>query len=201
MKADSKRVLCVEDDPETAALIAEELTERGYVVTVAHDGSEGLEAIRMTMPDLVLSDINMGRMSGLELLKQLGTLGPRFENLPFIFLTALDDRDTQLAGWELGADDYVTKPVDFDVLAARLAARLDQGARNKSSPSAAELDQREVEVLTWAARGKSSTEIAQILGLTKRTVDYLIAKARTKLGVATRTQAVIKATTGKLIEP
>jgi DNA-binding response OmpR family regulator len=190
--ATSKKILCVEDDRETAALIAEELTERGYVVTIAYDGSEGLHAIRTTTPDLVPSDINMGRMSGLELLAHLAPPpGPRAESLPFIFLTALDDRDNELAGWELGADDRVTKPVDFDVLAARLAARLAQGARNKSSSSVAQLDQREIEVLTWAARGKNSTRIAQILGLTKRTVDYLIAKARTKLGVATRTQAVI----------
>ena len=64
----------------------------------------------------------------------------RFENLPFIFLTALGDRNTELAGWGLGAGDYITKPVDLDVPAARLAARLAQGARNKSRAVSADLD-------------------------------------------------------------
>ena len=64
-----------------------------------------------------------------------------------------------------------------------------------------DLNDREVEVLTWVARGKTSLEIAGILGLTKRTVDFHIDNARNKLGASTRTEAVIKATTGRLIEP
>jgi DNA-binding CsgD family transcriptional regulator len=63
------------------------------------------------------------------------------------------------------------------------------------------LNEREIEVLTWAARGKTSAEIAQILGLTKRTVDFHTDNARSKLGAATRTEAAIKAATGRLIEP
>ena len=77
--ADSKKkILCIEDDRETAALIAEELLDRGYDVTVAHDGREGLAAILRTMPDLVLSDISMPAMSGFELLERLTALAPRF---------------------------------------------------------------------------------------------------------------------------
>jgi DNA-binding CsgD family transcriptional regulator len=63
------------------------------------------------------------------------------------------------------------------------------------------LNDREVEVLTWVARGKTSAETAQILGLTKRTVDFHTDNARAKLGAATRTEAAIKAATGRLIEP
>ena len=63
------------------------------------------------------------------------------------------------------------------------------------------LNDREIETLTWVARGKTSAEIAEILSLAKRTVDFHIDNARMKLGVATRTQAAIKAVTGKLIEP
>ena len=59
-----KKILCIEDDRETAALIAEELVERGYEVSIAHDGREGLAAILRQMPDLVLSDISMPVMSG-----------------------------------------------------------------------------------------------------------------------------------------
>jgi len=196
-----KRILCIEDDRETAALIAEELVERGYEVTVKHDGREGLTAILKTMPDLVLSDISMPALSGFDLLDRLVALAPRFSKMPFIFLTALTDRDSELKGRQLGADDYVTKPIDFDMLAAIINARLAGVARNGVWPKMVALNDREVEVLTWVARGKTSMEIAQILGLAKRTVDFHIDNARDKLGTATRTEAVLKAATGRLIEP
>lgn len=196
-----KKILCIEDDRETAALIAEELLDRGYDVSVAHDGREGLAAILRTMPDLVLSDISMPAMSGFELLESLVALAPRFSKMPFVFLTALTDRDNELKGRQLGADDYVTKPIDFEVLATIIAARLAGVARTGLWPKTIALNEREVEVLTWAARGKTSAEIAKILDVAKRTVDFHIENARGKLGAATRTEAVLKAATGRLIEP
>jgi len=196
-----KKILCIEDDRETASLIAEELVDRGYAVTLAYDGREGLATILRTMPDLVLSDISMPAMSGFELLDRLIGLAPRFGKMPFVFLTALTDRDNELKGRQLGADDYVTKPIDFEVLATIITARLNGVARTGLWPKAVALNDREVEVLTWVARGKTSVEIGGILGLTKRTVDFHIDNARGKLGAATRSEAVIKATSGRLIEP
>jgi DNA-binding response OmpR family regulator len=195
------KILCIEDDRETAALIAEELVDRGYDVSVAHDGREGLAAILRTMPDLVLSDISMPAMSGFELLDALAALSPRLSRMPFIFLTALTDRDNELKGRQLGADDYVTKPIDFEMLAAIITGRLAGVARDGAWPKTVALNEREVEVLTWAARGKTSAEIAKILNLTKRTVDFHADNAREKLGAATRTEAVLKAATGRLIAP
>jgi len=196
-----KRILCIEDDPETAALIAEELIERGYEVTLASDGREGFAAILKDMPDLVLSDISMPVMSGFEILERLTALAPRFRNMPFVFLTALSDRDSELRGRTLGADDYVTKPIDFDVLATIITARLAGVARMEVWPKLIDLNDREVETLTWVARGKTSAEIAKILGLAKRTIDFHIDNARSKLGAATRSEAVMKAADGGLIEP
>ena len=121
--------------------------------------------------------------------------------MPFVFLTALTDRDNELKGRQLGADDYVTKPIDFDVLAAIITVRLAGVARAEIWPKLVQLNDREVEMLTWVARGKTSAEIAQILGLAKRTIDFHLDNARTKLGAATRTQAVVKAATDRLIEP
>jgi len=195
-----RKILCIEDDRETAALIAEELVDRGYAVTVAHDGREGLAAILKIMPDLVLSDISMPLMSGFELLERLIDLAPRFAKMPFVFLTALTDRDNELKGRQLGADDYVTKPIDFDVLQTIITARLAGVARTGLWPKQVELNDREVEVLTWVARGKTSVEIGQIVGLTKRTIDFHIDNARAKLGAATRTEAVIKGATDRLID-
>ena len=196
-----KKILCIEDDRETAALIAEELTDRGYEIYIAHDGREGFASILKNMPDLVLSDISMPVMSGFELLERLIALAPRFSQIPFVFLTALTDRDEELKGRRLGADDYVTKPIDFDVLATIITARLAGVARAGLWPKLIELNDREVETLTWAARGKTSAEIAEILGITKRTVDFHVDNARTKLGAPTRTAAVMKAAAGRLIEP
>jgi DNA-binding NarL/FixJ family response regulator len=140
-------------------------------------------------------------MSGFELLERLIALAPRFAKMPFVFLTALTDRDNELKGRLQGADDYVTKPIDFDVLAAIIAARLAGVARTGLWPKLVVLNDREVEVLTWVARGKTSLEIAQILGLTKRTVDFHTDNARVKLDAKTRTEAAIKAATGRMIEP
>jgi DNA-binding response OmpR family regulator len=201
MSDEPRKILCIEDDRETAALIAEELIDRGYAVTVAHDGREGLAAILKNAPDLVLCDISMPTMSGFELLERLIALAPRFAKMPFVFLTALTDRDNELKGRQLGADDYVTKPIDFDMLATIITARLAGVARTGLWPKPVDLNDREVEVLTWVARGKTSVEIAQIVGLTKRTVDFHIDNARNKLSASTRTEAVIKATAGRLIEP
>jgi DNA-binding response OmpR family regulator len=196
-----KRILCIEDDRETAALIAEELVDRGFEVSIARDGGEGLAAVLKNMPDLVLSDISMPVMSGFEVLERLTALEPRFAKMPFVFLSALTDRDNELKGRQLGADDYVTKPIDFDVLAMIITARLAGVARSGIWPKLVQLIDREVETLTWVARGKTSAETAQILGLSKRTVDFHIDNARIKLGATTRTQAAIKAATGRLIEP
>jgi DNA-binding response OmpR family regulator len=195
------KILCVEDDRDTAALICEELVDRGFDVEAAYNGRDGLAAILRAPPDLVLSDIGMPGMSGFDLLERLTAMEPRFQQMPFVFLTALGDHDNELKGWKLGADDYLTKPVDYDVLAALITARLSRVARNAVWPKRVGLREREVETLTWAARGKTFAEIGEILSLSKRTVEFHLENARRKLGVATRTQALIKAATGHLIQP
>ena len=149
----------------------------------------------------MLSDIGMPGMSGFELLDRLTSMEPRFESMPFVFLTALSDHESEIKGWKLGADDYLTKPVDYDVLAAVITARLARVARSAVWPKRVGLRERELETLTWAARGKTFGEIGTILGLSKRTVEFHLENARRKLGVATRTQALIKAAAGQLIHP
>jgi len=195
-----RRILCVEDDRESASLICEELTDRGFDAAAAHNGRDALASILKDPPDLVLSDIGMPGMSGFELLARLTSMAPRFESIPFMFLTAFGDQRNELKGWQLGADDYLSKPVDYDVLAARIGARLARVARNAVWPKQVHLREREVETLTWAARGKTFEEIGTILSLSKRTVEFHLDNARRKLGVATRTQALIKAAAGNLIQ-
>jgi DNA-binding NarL/FixJ family response regulator len=196
-----KRILCIEDDRETAALIAEELAERDFAVSSTYDGHEGFVAILKEMPDLVLCDINMPKMSGYEVLERLTELAPRLGRIPFIFLTAMAGREDELRGRRLGADDYITKPIDFERLHMIINARLAGVARNEVWPKLVMLNDREIDTLTWVARGKTSAQIAEMLELSKRTVDFHLDNARVKLGAATRTQAAIKAAVGRLIEP
>jgi DNA-binding response OmpR family regulator len=196
-----KKILYIENDVNTATLICEELVDRGFEVRIAYNGIDGLSAIIKEPPDLVLCDIGMPGMSGFELLESLTAMEPRFDRMPFVFLTALGDHESEIRGWALGADDYLTKPVDYDVLAAVITARLARVARNVVWPKRVDLREHEVETLTWAARGKTFWEISQILGISKRTVEFHLENARRKLGVATRTQALIKAATGQLIHP
>lgn len=200
MARERKTILYIDDDRETANLVAEELVEQGYDVLQTHDGGEGFAAILKHTPDLVLCDVSMPVMSGFDVLDRLTSLAPRFGKMPFVFLTALVDRQHQLKGRQLGADDYVTKPIDFDILVAIIRARLAGVARMDIWPQRVGLSDREAETLAWSARGKTSGEIAGILGLSKRTVDFHIENARAKLGVATRIEAAVKAATGGIIK-
>ena len=202
MLMETRRIVCIEDDRETAELIAEELTDRGgFEIVLAYDGQEGLAAILRERPDLVLSDISMPALSGFDVLEKLSAMAPNFAHIPFIFLTALADRDNELRGRQLGADDYVLKPVDFDILESIVRTRLARSVRQDYWPTDFRLHDREIETLTWAARGKTSAEIAIILGVAKRTVDFHIDSAREKLGVATRIEAAVQAARTRLIEP
>lgn len=195
------KILCIEDDRETAALIAEELSEHGFRVIIAHSGQEGLLSIMKATPDLVLCDISMPFMTGFEVLERLNEIAPRLGKIPFVFLTALTDRADELRGRRLGADDYVTKPIDFERLVHIINARLVGVARTKRLPRRAELNDRQIQVLTWVARGMTSAEIARKLRLSKRTVDFHINNARIKLRAATRAEAAIKAVADGLIKP
>jgi DNA-binding NarL/FixJ family response regulator len=201
MPAPRKKMLCIEDDVETAVLLAEEFEERGYQMCLAHDGQQGFSAILTEEPDIVLCDVSMPIMSGFEVLDRIMALTPRFASMPFIFLTALGDRDNQLKGRRLGADDYVVKPIDFEILETVVKARLSKVVRADAWSRHVALTEREVECLTWSARGKTSSEIAQILGLIKRNVDFHIETACRKLNVSTRIQAAVKAASGGIIEP
>jgi DNA-binding NarL/FixJ family response regulator len=196
-----RKILCIEDDRDTADLIAEELVDRGFEVSVAYGGQEGLMAIMKATPDLILCDVSMPAMTGFEVLERLNEIAPRLGRIPFVFLTALADRETELKGRRLGADDYITKPIDFDRLVFIINARIAGIARTKLSPKIVKLNDREIEVLTWVSHGKTSTEIARKLRLSKRTVDFHVDNARIKLGAATRTEAAIKAVSSGLIKP
>ena len=122
-------ILCVEDEADIRGDIVEELRDAGYATVEAVNGREGMEAIAQHKPDLVLCDITMPEMNGYEMLTALRDNHPELADLPFVFLSALADRKDIIAGRHLGADDYMTKPVDFEMLLAMVESRLRQVAR------------------------------------------------------------------------
>jgi DNA-binding NarL/FixJ family response regulator len=193
------RLLCIEDDPDTRALLVEELEEAGYDVRAAIDGAEGLTEALSFRPDLILCDVMLPRLSGFDLLEKYGALVPNVP--PFIFLTALTDRDNALRGRRLGADDYVTKPIDFDILIEIVKRRLSRAAPAPVAVGSHELTDREIETLTWVARGKSSSEIAEMLGISERTVNFHVENVMRKLDVVSRVQAAVVAVQSGWIRP
>jgi len=116
-----KRILIVEDEPAMVAGLRDNFEYEGYEVISAADGVEGLEAAMNGNPDLVVLDVMMPRLSGLDVCKQLKVKRP---TLPIIMLTARGQEIDKVVGLELGADDYVTKPFSIRELMARVKAVL-----------------------------------------------------------------------------
>jgi two-component system, OmpR family, phosphate regulon response regulator PhoB len=129
----SEHILVVDDEPDISALVAYHLAREGYRVRTATTGTEGLEAIELERPDLVVLDLMLPEMSGLELLQELRSR-PELEALPVILLTARKEESDRVAGLRLGADDYVSKPFSPQELVLRVGAVL---RRVQQSPPAA----------------------------------------------------------------
>ena len=115
------RILIVEDEPAMVAGLRDNFEYEGYEVISAADGAEGLERALEDNPDLVVLDVMMPRMSGLDVCKQLKIQRP---SMPIIMLTARGQEIDKVVGLELGADDYVTKPFSIRELMARVKAVL-----------------------------------------------------------------------------
>ena len=116
-----QRILTIDDDPAVTSLLKRGLSYEGYAVDVAGSGAAGLALAREHTPDLIVLDIMMPGIDGLEVLRRLRAADTR---LPVIMLTAKDDPSDQVQGLEIGADDYVVKPFTFEVLLARVRALL-----------------------------------------------------------------------------
>jgi DNA-binding response OmpR family regulator len=115
-----KRVLVVEDDATIRDTLSFNLKKEGYAVTVAKDGAEALATARSSRPDLVLLDLMLPELSGLEVCRMLR----QESNVPIIMLTAKESEVDKVVGLQLGADDYITKPFSLPELFARMTAVL-----------------------------------------------------------------------------
>ncbi|HXZ16100.1 MAG TPA: response regulator transcription factor [Roseiarcus sp.] len=194
------KILCIEDDVESAAFLRESFERRGYTVFVASDALQGLALLLKWQPDLVLSDLSTSGLSGLDLMKRLNQLAPERAHVPFLFLVGLSERESRTAGRTLSAADFIAKPVDFDTLLLCVEDRLSGPPKVKPAESRRALTEREIEALMWAARGKTRNQIAEIMGITVRTVVFHLTRAQARLGAVTFTEAVVKAALQGLID-
>ena len=117
----SIRILAVDDDPKVLSLMRRGLSFAGYVVDLAADGEEALSVVREVRPDLVVLDIMLPGLDGVEVCRRLRASA---RELPILMLTAKDDVPDRVAGLDAGADDYLVKPFAFDELLARIRALL-----------------------------------------------------------------------------
>jgi DNA-binding NarL/FixJ family response regulator len=197
-------ILIIEDDEPTRENLQLILEMEGFGVRSAPDGRSGLALARQQRPDLILCDVSMPGVDGHGVLRDLRA-DPQHADVPFIFLTARGERQDQRAGMNLGADDYLCKPVDAEDLIAAIQTRLRRRQLTQDAvlrdtdfssdfSSAAPLEglgltPREAEVLLWVAQGKANADVATILGLSEKTVKIHLGHIFEKLCVETRTAA------------
>lgn len=199
-----KRILVIEDEPEMRRNLATILRLEQFHPIPAENGRVGVELAAKENPDLILCDVMMPELDGYGVLQALRE-DSRTVAIPFIFLTAKGEKPDIRAGMNLGADDYLTKPVPKVELLEAIRMRLQRAEQqsqpafrpNFESPKPLEeefgLTPRAAEVLLWIAQGKTNSEIAAILGNTESTVKKHVAEIFEKLGVETRGGATLRA--------
>ncbi len=122
-----KRILIIEDDRDIVELVRYNLVNEGFQVSAAADGSSGLMTVKKSPPDLLLLDLMLPKLSGLEICKEIRR-DPALNRLPILMLTARGEEADRVVGLEMGADDYVTKPFSPRELVARVKALLRRAA-------------------------------------------------------------------------
>lgn len=207
-----KSILVIEDQPQMRRNLLTILEMEGFRVLAADNGHDGVRLAREEFPDLILCDIMMPGVDGYHVLHTLRSHKPT-ALIPFIFLTAKGEKSDFRTGMNLGADDYLAKPVARADLLAAIAARFERerlaeehlrerlsstGFRpNFSSHTplieALGLTDREAEVVLWVAQGKSNVDVATILGMSEKTVKKHLGNVFEKLGVESRTAATLRA--------
>jgi DNA-binding NarL/FixJ family response regulator len=198
-----KKILVIEDEPEMRRNITTLLRYYDYEPVAAENGRVAVEMARREKPDLILCDVMMPELDGYGVLQALQS-DTSLARIPFIFLTAKGEKNDLRSGMNLGADDYLTKPVANADLVRAIESRLrraEQQTKREFKPdfsSAAPLMQlgltpRAAEALLWLAQGKTNSDIAVILGITESTVKKYVQAMFETLGVETRGAATVRA--------
>ncbi|HET7535040.1 MAG TPA: response regulator transcription factor [Candidatus Didemnitutus sp.] len=197
-----EKILVIDDDAKMRRQIAALLAHEGYATFEARNGREGVTLAKQEHPDLIVCDITMPEMNGHRVLEALRT-DAGMAHTPFIFLTGWGEREDLRTGMNLGADDYLVKPVESSELVGAVRARLQRRKQTGTTraPTAADatpaalataldLTPREAEILSWVVQGKTNPEIGVILGIQLTTVKKHLESIFAKIGVENRTAAV-----------
>ena len=174
-------LLVVDDDEDLRSLLVVALRDAGYSVAEAHDGQSAIQAYHAHQPDLVVLDIGLGAMDGLEVCRRLRTFG----SVPIVFLTARADEVDQLVGFAAGGDDYVTKPFSPKLLVARIGSVLKRGRIDDIEPSRFTLGDLSIDLESREARVGQSR-----LDLTRTEFDLLAALLENPKRVVPRRELV-----------
>lgn len=168
------KILVVDDDASICLLISDVLSDQGHTVTTAHSGEEALERLEGESFDLILLDIMMKGMDGLEVCRRVRDK----VDCPILFLSAKDSAQDIVTGLGLGADDYLTKPFEIEVLAARVAAHLRRQSRGASTPSGK--GALRIGEITLDVENMTATRAGEVIPLSTRELEilgYLMAHA------------------------
>jgi len=141
------KILLVEDDAEFSSLTRTWLQKSGYEVFTAGDGVEGMRRVYSSRPNLVLLDVNIPKMDGWEVCQHIREMS----DIPVLMLTVNDRKADRLKGFTLGVDDYITKPVDFDELVARVQAVLRRSDSGEQENKPTTFDNGEISI-DWGSR-------------------------------------------------
>ncbi len=200
------RVLIADDDPGTCETLGDILSAQGYAVTTVEDGQAALAAARAQRYDVVLVDQRMPGSGGLAVVGELRSAGLCDEVL---VMTAHADRSLVRQALDGGARQVFVKPLDIPLLLESIRAATAEtvrprpaaaaGERPEGAPAAQGLTARELEVLALVAQGKSNQEIADALGLSRRTVERHVGDILSRLGVSSRSAAAATAIRNRLV--
>jgi two-component system alkaline phosphatase synthesis response regulator PhoP len=127
MSAPKQKILIVDDEPDILELIEYNLKKEGYQVFLANNGQDGINIAKKVQPDLIILDIMMPRMDGIEACRLMRAM-PEFKTTFMVFLTARSEEYSEIAGFNVGADDYIAKPIKPRALISRINAILRRNA-------------------------------------------------------------------------
>src|SRR6201984_2712377 len=199
-----KKILVIEDEPEMRRNLTTILRLEKFHPLPAENGRVGVELAKKEKPDLILCDVMMPELDGYGMIAALRA-DPETAAIPFIFLTAKNEKPDIRTGMNLGANDYLTKPVANADLLAAIRSRLERAVQQavpeftpnghsaRPLEKALGLTPRVAETLLWLAEGKTNGEIATILSNSESTVKKHVLEIFDKLGVETRTAASLRA--------
>jgi two-component system OmpR family response regulator len=179
-----KRILVIEDEGKISRLLSLELSYEGYDVEAAFDGRTGLEKALNDKWDLILLDVMLPRLNGIEVLRRLR----KNKNTPVVLLTARNDVSDKVTGLDQGANDYVTKPFDIEELFARIRAIFRNSHLEKSSDSRDNV--LKVADIQLEKLKRDVTRNGSLIDLTSREFDLLLYFMENKNQVLTREQII-----------